>query len=329
MQSTRTHPAPAARPERGTGATVAICAYTTRRWDCLREAIASVRRQLRPGDEVLVVIDHNAELLTLAEAEYAAQPDVRVVASTGPRGLSGARNTAIGASAGDPVFFLDDDAIAAEGWLERMCAVLAEPDVLGVGSAARPRWPETGRPAWFPPEFDWVVGCSYVGMPTQAQDVRNVIGAGMAFRAEVFDIAGNFSQMVGRLGTAPTGCEETELCIRLRHAKPEARITYLPDAWVDHVVTPDRLRVKYFLRRCYGEGRSKGRVSRLVGSDAGLSSERSYVRSVLPRAVARELGRGLRGRVSGFLGAWLIVTGVFLAGVGYLRERAFAGNGGS
>jgi len=159
-------------------------------------------------------------------------------------------------------------------------------------------------------------------MPVSAADVRNVIGAGMAFRAEAFAIAGDFSHAVGRIGTAPTGCEETELCIRVRQARPEARITYLPEIWVTHEVTPDRLRVRYFLRRCYGEGRSKARVSRLVGADAGLASERSYVTSVLPRGLARELGRGLRGRLTGWSAAALIASGVFLAGVGYLRELA-------
>ena len=64
-----------------------------------------------------------------------------------------------------------------------------------------------------------MVGCSYTGLPTRRADVRNVIGAAMAFRREAFTLAGTFSDLVGRVGTTPTGCEETELCIRLRKAK--------------------------------------------------------------------------------------------------------------
>ncbi len=302
-------------------ASVAVCAYTTNRWADLQAAVRSVVDQLQPGDECVVVIDHNDELLAMATVELGALPTVRVLASTGARGLSGARNSAIAASRGDVVAFLDDDAIADDGWLEQMMAALAEPGVYGAGSAAVPQWPGGSRPRWFPPEFDWVVGCSYQGLPTQRAAVRNVIGVAMAFRREVFDLAGNFSGDVGRVGLAPTGCEETELCIRLRQARPETEIRYLPDVTVRHRVTDERARPGYFLRRCMGEGRSKARVSRLVGAGDALVSERAYVRSVLPKALLREIRRGLHADMAGVGGAFAIVSGLFLAGCGYLAIR--------
>lgn len=304
-------------------ASVAICAYTMRRFDDLTAAVGSVVAQLRGGDECLVVVDYNDELYARAEAEFAAYPAVRVVRNAATKGLSGARNTAIARSLGGVVAFLDDDALAGPTWLAEVLDALGEADVLGVGTAAVPWWPDEKRPAWFPPEFDWVVGCSYGGLPTERADVRNVIGAAMAFRREAFELAGTFSDLVGRVGTTPTGCEETELCIRVRKAKPSARIVYLPDVAVRHHVTPERLRVSYFLRRCLGEGLSKARVSRLVGANDGLASERSYVSAVLPRAVVRELGRALRGRIAGLGAATLIVTGVLCAGIGYVRGRVY------
>jgi hypothetical protein len=62
-------------------------------------------------------------------------------------------------------------------------------------------------------------------------------------------------------------------------------------------------------------------VSRLVGAGDGLSTERAYVTSVLPRAVLREVKRGLAGKWSGWTAACLIIAGVFLAGAGYLGGR--------
>jgi glycosyltransferase involved in cell wall biosynthesis len=303
-------------------ASVAICAYSTARWADLQLSVRSVVDQLRPGDECVVVIDHNEELLAMAVAVLSRHSAVRIVASSGERGLSGARNTAIAESRGDVVAFLDDDAAAGEGWLLQMVEALAEDDVLGVGTAAIPRWPAQARPGWFPPEFDWVIGCSYRGLPTERAHVRNVIGVAMAFRREVFDLAGTFSTDVGRVGLAPTGCEETELCIRLRQARPSSLITYLPDVTVSHRVTTDRVRLGYFFRRCLGEGRSKARVSRLVGAGDALMSERSYVRSVLPKAMLRELRRALRGDIAGLGAATMIVLGVLLAGSGYVAVRA-------
>jgi GT2 family glycosyltransferase len=275
------------------GASVAICAYTMLRWDNLLDAVGSVLAQLLPGDEVLIVIDHNDALLARVTERFADSRCVRVVANTAARGLSGARNTAIEASRGALIAFLDDDAVASGQWLDRMRAALRDEHVMAVGTAALPEWPTGVRPAWLPPEFDWVVGCSYLGLPTVATDVRNVIGAGMAFRREAFDFAGRFSTAVGRIGTAATGCEETELCIRLRAARPGARVAYLPDVAVSHRVTPDRLRLRYFMRRCFGEGLSK----------------------------ARELVRGLRGQWAGWLAAALIVSGVLVTGCAYAAGR--------
>jgi GT2 family glycosyltransferase len=297
---------------------VAVCAYSLARWDRLVECLEAITPQLGDGDECVLVIDHNEELYARA---VAAWPGVRVLRNEESPGVSGARNSAIAGSRRDVVAFLDDDAVAGPDWLERVRTAFAEPDVMVVGTAAAPMWPTGARPGWLPPEFDWVVGCTYRGLPTVRADVRNVIGVAMAFRRQVFDRVGGFSPAVGRVGTRPTGCDETELCIRLRQADPAARVVFLPDVAVAHHVTVDRTRWRYFVRRCRGEGRSKAWVSRLVGAGDGLSSERAYLLSVLPRAVVREVGRGLRGHGSGWAAAGAIVVGVAMTGSAYALGR--------
>jgi hypothetical protein len=52
-------------------ASVVVCAYTLNRWGNLVDAVGSVSRQLRPGDECLVVIDHNEELFARASSPVA------------------------------------------------------------------------------------------------------------------------------------------------------------------------------------------------------------------------------------------------------------------
>ncbi|HEY1015389.1 MAG TPA: glycosyltransferase family 2 protein, partial [Herpetosiphonaceae bacterium] len=202
---------------------VIICAYTEARWDDLAAAVASVRAQALPA-ETIVVIDHNDQLLRRARERFA---DATVIANDGPRGLSGARNSGVAAAAGELIAFLDDDARAAPDWLERLAAAYADPQALGAGGAILPRWP-AGRPRWFPAEFDWVVGCTYAGMPASPAPVRNLIGCNMSFRREVFALIGGFR--IGRVGALSIGQEndETELCIRLGMARPAARLMYLP-----------------------------------------------------------------------------------------------------
>jgi GT2 family glycosyltransferase len=301
--------------------TVAVLSYAMQRWTMMTEAIAAIAGQLADGDDLLLVVDHNDELLGRAKEYFAENGRIRVVANAGLPGISGARNTAVAQATGEIIAFLDDDAVAEPGWLESVRSVLAEPGVVAVGTAAVPAWSGGRRPGWFPDEYDWVVGCTYRGLPTATAEVRNVIGAAMAFRREVFAAVGGFSAVVGRRGTAYTGCEETEFCIRVRQRDSSARIMYLPDVAVAHRVPRTRMTMRHFLRRCYGEGLSKARVARLVGSTDALASERSYVSSTLPRGVARELWRGVRGRPGGWLAALMIVAGVGVTGAGYVVSR--------
>jgi glycosyltransferase involved in cell wall biosynthesis len=296
---------------------VVICTYTEKRWAELTAGVRAVQEQLRPGDELLVVVDHAPDVLTRAQAELGC----RVEPNTHGQGLSGARNTGVDLASGDVVAFLDDDATPGPGWLESLRAPFAAADVLGVAGRVDPAWEGGQAPRWFPPEFGWVVGCDYVGLPDGGAQVRNPIGASMALRrAPLADVSG-FSELVGRVGTLPVGCEETEISIRLAQADPTARIVRASGGTVHHLVPRDRQRLRYFRSRCYHEGRSKAVLSRLVGTEQGLASERAYATRTLPLGVLRHLGAVLRGDPAGLGRAAAIVLGLVTTGVGYLSAR--------
>ncbi|HEX7069396.1 MAG TPA: glycosyltransferase family 2 protein, partial [Rhodothermales bacterium] len=197
---------------------VVICAYTMDRWELLRAAVRSVATQRPPVGELVLVIDHNEELERRARAEL---PEARVVPNRYRRGLSGARNTGIDETNCPLIAFLDDDAEACAGWAASLAEAYSTPPVIGVGGLSEAAWVGS-RPSWFPAEFDWVVGCSYRGLPDEPAPVRNMIGSNMSFRREVFDRVGAFNPDVGRIGLTPVGCEETELCIRAALAIPGA-----------------------------------------------------------------------------------------------------------
>ncbi|MFW0786031.1 glycosyltransferase family 2 protein [Gordonia sp. CPCC 206044] len=316
---------------------VVVCAYTHRRWNDICAAITSVVKQDELPAELIVVTDHNDELGDdLRDFVRRVQPTtpVRVIANSGPRGLSGARNTGVVAAEAAVVAFLDDDAVADPGWLGHMVARYDNPAVRGVGGGARPRWPGGARPAWFPAEFDWVVGCSYPGQPEQAGPVRNFIGANMSLRRDDILAAGGFHTGLGRVGRIPLGCEETELCIAIAQLYAGTRMIYDPQMSVSHRVTDDRIEPRYFFRRCHAEGISKAAVSGLVGSADGLSSERTYTARVLPRGLVYRMWGLIRGpgavadvivgaRGRRDLGAQfaMIVSGALVTVFGYARGR--------
>ncbi len=91
---------------------VIIPTYTQARWDWLRECVASAKAQTVPALEIIVVVDHNPELLEEITREF---PDVIAVPNIGGRGVSGARNSGVKASRGEVAAFLDDDSIASDG----------------------------------------------------------------------------------------------------------------------------------------------------------------------------------------------------------------------
>jgi len=308
---------------------VVICGYTMERWADICAAVDSVIGQRPAPREVLFVVDYNEELRKAALARFVGPvyATVTVVANDQEKGLSGARNTGVQLATSDVIAFLDDDAAADDGWIQRMVRHYQDPAVFGVGGFAAPVWPGD-RPSWLPVEFDWVVGCSYVGQPEEVAPVRNFIGCNMSLRRAAFEMVGGFSSAVGRVGKTPLGCEETELCIRLVQHNPDATLIYDPDMRVQHHVSADRTRRKYFIRRCYNEGLSKAIVAQLVGTVDGLGSERSYATRILPLGVMRGLGQLVRpaasagGRSGAAQRSAMIIIGLFVTASGYATGRA-------
>jgi cellulose synthase/poly-beta-1,6-N-acetylglucosamine synthase-like glycosyltransferase len=319
---------------------VVVATYDVARWAELGECLEALAAQRLPPREVIVVVDHNAELLEMVRGSF---DWVDAVESAGRRGLAGARNSGSSAATGAIIAFIDDDAAPAEDWLEHLLEGFRDEDVVGVGGALVPRWP--GRPpAWMPREFYWVIGCSYTGLPDALAEVRNPIGANMAVRADVLRSVGGFREgddhdqpralrsrgVVRAAGNIP---DDTDLAIRVSRARPRATWLYQPAAVVHHHVTDERTTFGYFLRRSFEEGGGKAHLARRVGADAGLASERRHAASVIPRGVARELSSLLRGDPAAGLRAAAIVAGLAATVAGFavamlgqvLRPRAAGG----
>lgn len=236
-----------------------------------------------------MVIDNNPELLALAMEEF---PDVKVVPNSLGRGNATGRNTGIVTSSGDLVAFLDDDAVAEPDWLLRLEDTCADEDVLGAMPAVDPIW-QGPRPAWFPDEFLWTVGCSYRGQQVDGKEMRNLFGP-MMLKRSVFQRAGMFSGAVGRNGSSlPLSDEETELCVRARDFMPDGKFVVVPSVAVLHKVPASRLSWRYFMLRCYAEGLSKAYMASIIPGRKFLHVERSYVTTTL----AKGIWRGLAGLV--------------------------------
>ena len=288
-----------------------------KRWDDLRAAVASVHAQAVPVLEIIVVVDHNPGLLARARREL---HDVTVLANGGTQGASAARNTGVAVSRSELVAFLDDDAVASPNWLKALLSHFADTRVVGVGGRLDPLWATT-RPRWFPPEFDWAIGTSYLGMPQAAEPVRNVWSNNMAIRRHVFDKAGGFRDDIGKVGTRSRP-EDTDLCLRSIERNEGGIWIYEPAGAAGHRVPIERTTIRYFVYRCFNEGWGKAALAALNGVGKSISTEQHYTRRVLPAAVARGMRETCRGNPSGGLRSVAIIAGFIVVIIGFVVGHA-------
>ena len=195
-----------------------------------------------------------------------------------------------------------------------------DPDVVAAGGRAVPEW-AAGRPCWFPEELDWVVGGSLASMLPRRAEVRNVHSVNMGVRKEAIAATGPFDTSFGRLAKGGQAGEEAELCLRLKHRLPGAKIIYDPEAVVRHKVPAWRGRWRYLVIRSYEEGRCKARIERLAQSFGNqvLSVEHTYLRHLLFHAIPSRLARFWRPAALAQIAA--IVLCIFSTGAGYLAGR--------
>jgi len=318
-----------------TSVAVVIPIYTMDRWPLIERAVTSARAQELQPEMVVLVVDHNEDLYTRAIDRWAAQDDDAVVPvivvahdradhpdadDPGLRGVhvrahgtsrrfgaGSARNVGVREVKSDIIAFMDDDAWADPTWLLRLLEPYADPRVIAVGGTSLPYY-ETARPAWFPPNFDWVFGCSYSGLPATTAPLAHLIGANMSVRRAAFEELGGFTG---------SDFDDLNLCMRLGDRFGVGSVVYEPRSVVHHYVSKDRVAWRYFYRRCYFVNREKARVLSAIGGAANLRSERHFVLRSLRTETVTLVGRALRGNWAALRQLGAMLTGIAAAGVGY------------
>jgi len=290
---------------------VVIPCYTSKRLPSITAALASIQHQRFPPHAVILAVDNNEALARRLEQMFGW---VTVVENERLRGASATRNRGVEAVTTQYTAFLDDDEVADQDWLLELTRPLAETDVVGTGGKYNVTWP-SGKPRWFPREFEWVVGGSYAGLPTLTTRVRNVWSGNMAVRTAVFRSVGGFRADFGKRGDAPQP-EDTDLCIRM--AASGGHWMYVPTATINHSIPRSRVSMGFFVRRCFAEGRGKGLMANNFDSASVVGVERDYARTVFRVAAVRLCSLTAVETAQGFA----IVLGLACAACGYVLERA-------
>jgi glycosyltransferase involved in cell wall biosynthesis len=244
---------------------------TIDRVDELGRLLGSLERQTHRDFRVLVADQNDDDRL---EPVLAGHPSLRTERVRAPRGLSRARNAALGHVQADVVAFPDDDCVYPGDLLERVASRLDGLD--GV----------TGREPW------WTVGAAVL---TRDNLWNRAISFAIFLRREVVERVGTFDE---HLGLPSSSGEEIDYLIRALDGG--ARIEYDPSLVVDHQRKDVDLATVG--RR---DGESIGRILRKHGypkRDVARMLLRPVGGAVLePRRVHFHLAT-LRGRLRGYAG---------------------------
>ena len=228
-----------------------ICTY--RRYELLKQAIASLTRQnLDRSEYEILVIDNSPdpELSKRMAADYAPIANLRWITEETP-GEANARNVAIAQAYSPVVAFLDDDAVARPGWLE---AILRAFDRFGaeaaaVGGKVNPLW-GAPRPAWL---HDHLL--AYLSVIDWGHETREIgrtewlVAANLAFRVAAVQEIGGFNTDLGRRRGDQVLLSNCEADVVLRLRDRGYRVVYEPDAEVDHLASAERLSQTWMRRR--------------------------------------------------------------------------------
>jgi glycosyltransferase involved in cell wall biosynthesis len=232
---------------------VVICTHN--RAGVLPLAIESVVDQRRPPPYELIVIDnHSTDGTRHAVRRYRGAGTIRYTFEP-TLGLANARNTGWRMARGAYVAYLDDDAIAGEGWLNAIVAAFDYLPYAGVvGGRVDPIWEEP-RPAWVSDRMaralsvlDWSPTPLVIEDPTR----RWLVGANMAIPRLLLAKVGGFSPALGRRGASLVSNEEMHLERRLVRAGHPC--LYYPAMRVRHLVPASRVRKQWFMRRYFWQG---------------------------------------------------------------------------
>jgi glucosyl-dolichyl phosphate glucuronosyltransferase len=255
---------------------IVVCTCKLDNYVNLTAAINSLLSQSYPAMEILVVVDGDQALHDKMLSDYGNHPVVKSFFLKENQGVSGARNAGIKAARGDIIAFLDDDAIAAEDWLDHLINTYREFGALAVGGKILPVWKDRA-PDYLPDELYWLVGVTNSGFAAECVvEVRNTFGPNMSFKNEVFQKIGLFNQSFGFARTSHMQAEEPELALRMKQRLGKG-VLYNPQAVVYHNISPEKTRVGGLLKRAFYQGYSKAFLNRRYASSGSMNSEKSYL----------------------------------------------------
>jgi glycosyltransferase involved in cell wall biosynthesis len=256
---------------------VVIATYNRAEW--LRRTLTSLSRVRCSRAWEAVIADNNCTDATrqvVLDAQRTFPVPLHYVFASTP-GKYNALNTGIERSRGRIIATTDDDVRLPVEWLERAAAALDAHQCDFVGGPVYPMW-EAPPPAWIDAR-DAICG-KVLALQDHGRHPREYgrdgiswpLGVNVAYRRDAFARAGMFDGRLGRV--AGTLRNQSQREWHLRAHRVGVRGMYVPEMFVYHFVSADRLTRRYFYEWFYWHGISRAIMRDTTGTHF-LEPERS------------------------------------------------------
>lgn len=235
---------------------VSITIQTYNRSALLAETLESLRALRCPPavDFEILVVDNNSTDETpqiIQKYRVLLAPRLRSVFEP-QQGLSHARNRALQEAKGEIVSFLDDDVLVDPQWLSAVAGAFAAHAAAVVGGRSYLVF-RSQRPSWLSEHYEFLLSRLDHGEQTLVGTDKDLYGLNFSVRRDIVFEAGGFDPSLGRCGVASLRSgEECDLLRRVRDLG--GVVVYEPRAVVGHIITGERLRMKWFMKRAFAPG---------------------------------------------------------------------------
>jgi len=224
----------------------------------LTQALESVVQQTLYAAAYEVIVVNNAstdDTDGVVQGIAVRYPNHTIVLIHEPHlGLSYGRNAGLCSARGRYVAYIDDDAQAEPGWLERALAWFehVQPSPQVVGGPIRPLY-DGAKPTWFRDGYETR---TWGDTARSLQRGESFSGSNMIWDRTAIEMVAGFNPSLGMRGHELSVGEETAAFDRLWRLVERPVLWYDPDLIVYHWTDPRKMRPAYYLRRAFAAGQA-------------------------------------------------------------------------
>lgn len=206
--------------------------------------------------EIVIVLNgctDNSEII--AQDTLKNSPFTYKIVHESKLGLSHARNRGIEESSFEHIAYVDDDTFLDHNWAIAISDAFYQTDCDVIGGKVSLWFRDIQEPEWLDRYHKRMLGYNDFGPDRLFDKTEYVFGCNCAFKKSTLKKLGGFKTILGRVGQSRGAGEETELTERALLAG--YKVLYDPYAHVKHLVTEQRLDIKYLASCSYGIGVSR------------------------------------------------------------------------